>query len=262
MNTEYILQMLTFIIIYSFLGWVLESVSKSIEQKELVNSGFLKGPICPIYGFGALIMILGLSFLKDNIILLFIVSFFILSLWEYIVGVFLEKVFKTKYWDYSHLKFNFQGRICLKNSLAWGVLGVLFVRYIHPCIANVVILIPIHDLKYLLIIIYSALTVDVVTSISEVTNLELAISKMNELGDTIKEKVEELKNTKTKVNKENIEKMIRELKITQTKLKIKIYKQTRRMKKAFPSMNSETITKFLSQKVDLESLKKYLKKEK
>ena len=114
MDTESILHIITYLIIYSFLGWVLESVSKTISQRKWVNSGFLKGPLCPIYGFGAIIMVLCLSFLKENIVILFIAAFIVLSVWEYIVGFFLEKVFKTKYWDYSNIKFNIHGRVCLK----------------------------------------------------------------------------------------------------------------------------------------------------
>ena len=145
---ETILYFLTYFIIYSFAGWVLESVSKSIAQKKLVNSGFLNGPICPIYGFGALIMLLSLNALKEKPLILFIAAFIMLSAWEYIVGVLLEKIFKTKYWDYSHLKFNFQGRICLKNSIYWGILGVVFICYIHPFIESYIKTIPIDLLLF------------------------------------------------------------------------------------------------------------------
>lgn len=265
MNMEIILHFVTYLILYSFAGWILESVSKTIEQKKFVNSGFLNGPFCPIYGFGAIIMILCLSFLKERPIILFITAFFVLSIWEYVVGIFLEKVFKTKYWDYSHLKFNIQGRVCLKNSLFWGLLGLLFIRYIHPFIESYVSLIPLNLLFYIDVIIGIVMVIDLVVSIIAVTNFETAVNKINELGDSIKEKVEELKGLKVK-NKaktinieksriENIEKVINELKIAQTKLKIKIYKQASRLRKAFPSMKSESITKFLSQKIDLKKLK-------
>ena len=129
-----IIKIILYFIIYSFLGWVLESVYKSIGQRKLVNSGFLHGPFCPIYGFGAVIMFLFLNKFTNNIVLLFIMGFFILSIWEYIVGFILEKTFNTKYWDYSNNKFNIQGRVCLKNSLFWGALGVIFTTYIHPYI--------------------------------------------------------------------------------------------------------------------------------
>ncbi|NLC87781.1 MAG: hypothetical protein GX682_03285 [Clostridiaceae bacterium] len=269
MKMETILYFIAYLILYSFAGWVLESVSKTVEQRKFVNSGFLNGPICPIYGFGAIIMILCLSFLKNNPILLFILSFFILSIWEYFVGVLLEKVFKTKYWDYSHLKFNIQGRVCLKNSLFWGVLGVAFICYIHPFIESYITSISINTLFYIDIITGIVIIVDLIISTIAVTNFEAAIKKVNELGETIKEKLEELKkiNKRTKVKTikpektsiENIEKIIRELNIAQAKLKIKIYRQANRLKTAFPSMKSETITSFLNQRIDLKKLKESIK---
>ena len=88
---------LIYFIIYSFLGWVLESTVRTICEKKIINTGFLIGPFCPIYGFGAIIMILFLNRFENNIILLFLISFMILSIWQYIVGVLLEKLFKTKY---------------------------------------------------------------------------------------------------------------------------------------------------------------------
>ena len=124
-------KLLTYFIIYSFLGWVMESTFRSVLEKKIINTGFLIGPLCPIYGIGACIMFLFLDKFYDNVLILFLVSIVSLTLWEYIVGVLLEKVFNTKYWDYSNQKFNFQGRICLFNSLCWGVLGVIFIKYIQ-----------------------------------------------------------------------------------------------------------------------------------
>ena len=271
MNTDTIIYFCTYLILYSFAGWVLESVCKTVEQRKFVNSGFLYGPFCPIYGFGALIMLLCLSFLKEKPILLFIAAFFILSIWEYLVGVFLEKVFKTKYWDYSHLKFNFQGRVCLKNSLFWGILGVLFICIIHPFIEKYITMIPIAILLYINIIIGIAISVDLVFSIIAITNFQSMLTKINELGDNIKEKVKELKelNDKNKpkvaaIEKssiENIENIIQELKQKEEKLKIRIYKQANRLKKAFPSMKSEAISNFLSQKIDITKIRKNNKSE-
>ena len=271
MNTDTIIYFCTYLILYSFAGWVLESVCKTVEQRKFVNSGFLYGPFCPIYGFGALIMLLCLSFLKEKPVLLFIAAFFILSIWEYLVGIFLEKVFKTKYWDYSHLKFNFQGRVCLKNSLFWGILGVLFICIIHPFIEKYITMIPISILLYINIIIGIAISVDLVFSIIAITNFESMLNKINELGDNIKEKVKELKElndknkqkvaTIEKSSIENIENIIQELKKKEEKLKIRIYRQANRLKKAFPSMKSEAISNFLSQKIDISKIRKNNKSE-
>lgn len=270
MNIENILQFILYIIIYSFFGWILESVLKTIYQKKFVNSGFLNGPICPIYGFGAIIMELCLSSLRDKPIILFITAFLLLSLWEYIVGYLIEKIFKTKYWDYSNLRFNIQGRVCLKNSIYWGLLGLIFVKWVHPFIESIVKLIPINTLFYIDIIIGVVILIDTIITIIQIANIDVAIQKLNDLSENIKSKVEELKGLKDKAktkteefeksNIENVEKLIKDLKATQAKLKIRIYKQANRLKKAFPTMKSETITQFLSQKIDLKNLKNNIKK--
>lgn len=270
MDSNNILYFITYFIIYSFAGWLLESVSKTIAQKKFVNSGFLYGIFCPIYGFGALIMLLCLEGLKEKPILLFIVAFFVLSIWEYVVGVFLEKVFKTKYWDYSHLKFNIQGRVCLKNSLYWGILGVAFICLLHPWLEGWIQKIPMNILLFSNSIIGIAMLVDLVISSLAVVKLDSAIHTINELSDNIKEKLEELKEIKEKAKQkseatqkvaiENMEHIIKELKITQAKLKIRVYRHANRLKKAFPSMKSESIAKFLSQKIDLRKLKENSKR--
>lgn len=132
-----LLELLTYFILYSFLGWVMESVFRSICERKLINTGFLRGPFCPIYGIGATIMFLFLEGFENKPILLFFISIIVLTVWEYVVGVFLETAFHTKYWDYSDHKINFQGRICLTNSIFWGLLGILFVKYLHPFIQKI-----------------------------------------------------------------------------------------------------------------------------
>lgn len=260
MDASFILNMLIYMIIYSFLGWLLESAYISMLQKQLVNSGFLSGPFCPIYGFGAVIMILCLSFLKDKPITLFIVAFLVLSIWEYIVGVLLEKIFKTKYWDYSDQKFNIKGRVCLQNSIYWGLLGVLFIRYIHPFIASKIDLIHFNILLYIAIILYTVILVDTVISIITTVKFDSAIQKLNELNEKIKLTLEEIKlNTSEKLKTENLEKLMRELKLKETRLKLRLYRKAKRLKKAFPTMNSESITTFLNEKIDFTTLKKLIK---
>ena len=250
MNKETILYFVAYFIIYSFVGWVLESVYKSVGQRKLVNSGFLIGPVCPIYGTGAILMILTLSSLKNNPILLFISAFFILSILEYIVGFLLEKIFKTKYWDYSNLKFNIKGRVCLKNSIYWGLLGVIFICFINPVVETHIKYIAMPILVYSEMLIGIWMAVDIVISVNEITSFETITNKINELSETIKEKIED----------ENyMENVIKKLNRKQTKLKIKLYRRAIRMKRAFPSMKSETITTFLNQKIDLKSLKDSIK---
>ena len=148
-----IFEILTYFIIYSFLGWIMESIVRSVSEKKIINTGFLKGPVCPIYGIGAIIMLLFLERYQNKPILLFFIAIIVLTTWEYLVGVLLEKIFHTKYWDYSEQKFNFQGRICLVNSICWGILGVIFVKYIHPFVKDLVFKVDIRLLHYIISII-------------------------------------------------------------------------------------------------------------
>lgn len=263
MYTENIIRILTYIIIYSFFGWILESIYKTILQKKFINSGFLNGPVCPIYGFGAMIMLFTLSFLKNNIILLFITSFIALSIWEYIAGLILEKLFNVKYWDYSNYRFNIHGRVCLLNSIFWGVLGVVFIKFVHPFVEGIVVNIPLNVLLILNIVLYIVLFTDIIISSVRTLKLNDAISRIEQIEANIKEKIEELKieyKNKSSKSIKDLEKVIRNLKLEQTRLKLKLYRTAKRLKDAFPTMKSDSISNFMSEKIDLESLKLYIKK--
>lgn len=118
---------------YSFLGWVMETVYCSVKERRFVFRGFLKGPICPIYGFGVLMMVLFLSrFTQKNVFLFYLVATVTMSAWEYFVGWLLEVTTHMKYWDYSDHRFNLKGRICLNTSLFWGVAAYAAIYWIHP----------------------------------------------------------------------------------------------------------------------------------
>jgi uncharacterized membrane protein len=125
-----------FFIFYSFLGWLVETLSCSIEQGHFVDRGFLDGPFCPIYGFGALAIILFVFPFHQHIFLFFITSIIVASIIEYFTSLFFEKLFKVTWWDYSNKPFNLQGRICLENSIYWGILSILVLTFIHPSIIN------------------------------------------------------------------------------------------------------------------------------
>ena len=205
---------------------------------------------------------LALGGISSNVVVIFIIGFLLFSIWEYIVAVILEKLFKTKYWDYSGLKFNIKGRVCLKNSIYWGILGVLLILVIHPLIERFTNLIPTDILIYINIILSIAIGTDVIITIFRIMVIDKKITEIFELGETIKEKLMELKNSEAieKTYKENIQKLIDELKAKQTVLKFKIYKRIIRLKKSFPEMHSENIAKFMKQKISIEELKDKIKK--
>lgn len=241
-----------YFIIYSFFGWIMESILKTIVQRKPINSGFLHGPFCPIYGFGALIMLLFLDRFKNNIILLFLSGFFILSLWEYIVGWGLEKIFHTKYWDYTNNKFNIKGRVCLMNSLFWGLLGVVFIKYMHPFIVEKIDTINETYLTICTIALSVSIVVDMIVTIIKINNISINLEKLKELTNNIKEKLDELETPQInkekleqtiKIGKDNLQETIDELKYKQIKMKRKLLRQTNRLKNAFPTMKSEAIEK-------------------
>lgn len=256
---------LFYLAIYSFGGWCLESIYKTILEKRFINSGFLYGPVCPIYGFGAVIMILVLGKCPQNVFIIFIVSMILLTIWEYIVGLLLEYIFKTKYWDYSNLKFNINGRVCLKNSIYWGILGVIFNFIIYPISRYFVSIIPSNVILYLNIAIYIILLTDVIITVHRILFIEEKIKQLYELSDIIKDKINELKqvDSSEKLVSQNIANKINELKKQHGILKIKIYKIIIRLRNAFPTMHpSETINKFIEQKIDFKSLRHKIGKNK
>ena len=118
--------------IYSCIGWILETIYAFIVLGHFDNRGFLLGPLCPIYGFGMLILIICLSNYKGNNLKLFFVAAVVLTYFEYVAGFVLEVIFDLKWWDYTNDFLNINGRVCLPFALAWGVIAILVVNYIHP----------------------------------------------------------------------------------------------------------------------------------
>ena len=126
---------------YSFLGWITETVFKSIRDKRFVNSGFLSGPFCPLYGLGAVIIIQSVEMLDRNILMVnpltdlimkVLIAIVFTSLLEYVTGMILEGLFDCKWWDYSDELLNIQGRVCLKYSIFWGAMAYFLIALIHP----------------------------------------------------------------------------------------------------------------------------------
>ena len=247
---------LTYFVIYSFLGWVLESIVRTICERKIINTGFLIGPFCPIYGFGAIIMILFLDGFKNNIFLLFFISVIVLSLWEYLVGVLLEKVFATKYWDYSDNKFNYKGRICLTNSIAWGILGILFIRYIHPFIIQILNYVDFVYVAIIASIIAVILLIDAIISVIKIKNIKSTLDKIEEINEQIKQKLSELKDKEKISANDNIQNLINNLKTRRDRTMKHLYRRAYRLKKAFPAINTKEFTEILNKKIEFKQKKK------
>lgn len=124
-------QWIFFFFFYCFFGWCFESTYVSICQRKPVNRGFIRGPFLPLYGSGAIMMLVVSGPVRDSLILTYLAGCVGATVLEYVTGVAMEALFKVRYWDYSHKKLNFQGQICLESTLCWGLLTVLMTRLVH-----------------------------------------------------------------------------------------------------------------------------------
>ena len=161
---------------YSFLGWCLEVGCKLISDHKFVNRGFLIGPYCPIYGWGAIIMTLLLNKYLNDPLTLFIMIILICSILEYFTSYFLEKIYHTRWWDYTNYKFNINGRICLETMIPFGIFGLLIMYKVNPFFINTINKIPQNISIILAIILVFIFLIDNI--ISSKTILE--IQKINQ----------------------------------------------------------------------------------
>lgn len=137
-----IIQWLFFFYFYCFFGWIFESTFVSVKSRKLVNRGFMRGPFLPIYGSGAIMMLVVSMPFQDNIFLTYIAGCIGATALELVTGVLMESLFKVRYWDYSDQKFNYKGHICLSSTIAWGFLTILMTELVHRGVERVVFLIP------------------------------------------------------------------------------------------------------------------------
>lgn len=203
--------------VYAFLGWVCESIYCSVGNKRIINRGFLNGPLCPIYGIGALVIILLLQKYKNSVVSVFTIGLIITSILEYITGYILEKLFNTKWWDYSKRPFNINGRVCIKNSVLFGILSVVVVEIIHPQIIKYINSINITYIFILTISLSFLLLIDIVMTI-------YALNKLSNKLDNLENVIQELKKINMQIKIE---------KFTENNLS----KIQKRLLNAFPNMN-------------------------
>ena len=129
-------QVLLWFVLYSILGWLVESIYMSVCNKKITNRGFAKGPFCPIYGFGGVVGYLILHPLRGNLIYLYFVGALLATAFEYLVGRLMLKLFGEVWWDYREKPCNFQGIICLESTVAWGFYAIIIIVFLHGKIIN------------------------------------------------------------------------------------------------------------------------------
>ena len=125
-------------VIYSIMGWLVESIYMSFCEKRIVNRGFAHGPFCPIYGFGATIGCILLAPFAKSFLLLYLIGAVFATIFEYLVGRLMIRFLGNLWWDYNEKPFNFQGIICLESTLAWGFYAIGVVAFINVWLMNFV----------------------------------------------------------------------------------------------------------------------------
>lgn len=179
MNLE---KVLAYFIIYAIGGWMVEVAYAAYTEKKFVNRGMLNGPVCPIYGFGVLLVLLLLEPVNNNLPILFIASVIICSVLEYVTGFLLEKLLHTRWWDYSDFKYNLSGYICLSFSIYWGLFCVFIVHFVQPSIANIVGLVNTKLLLFMLIFAYALLIIDFAVTAQTLYKLRLKLVRMDKIA--------------------------------------------------------------------------------
>lgn len=166
---------------YAFIGYIAEVIYCSYMQKKIVNRGFLFGPICPIYGLGSILAVYCLTPLKNNPVLVFLLGVLITATLEYYTSYIFEKVFNNKWWDYSYRADNINGRICIGNSIYFG-LGILVVVYLlNPSIEGILINVPSNILIIVSATLFGILIIDLIWSIIIAYNLRTRLIVAEEL---------------------------------------------------------------------------------
>lgn len=192
---EVLLNLFTYFIIYSMIGWIAELIWRSlVEEKRFVKeAGFLTGPWCPIYGFGGLMIAYFLKDYQDDLFGLFIISTVMCTILEYITSYVMEKTFGKRWWDYSNYKFNLNGRICLLNSVVFGISAIAFVHFLHPFVVSTIDKLP-EVLHIVLVGVVAVIFIfDFVMSLISVLHLKKIFATLNE---NLKKKIVFRKNIK------------------------------------------------------------------
>ena len=193
MQSYHLTQWVLFFFIYSFIGWVWECCFVSVRKRRWVNRGFMYGPMLPIYGFGALAVLISTIRVRDSIPLIFLFGMVGATLLEYVTGAVMERLFNVKYWDYSNQKFNLNGYIFVTSSLGWGLFSVLLVKFVHVPIEGAVLKIPTIIAEGIAFVLTVAAAVDVTQSFNDAMDLKRILAQLEESKKQIRKIQEKLK---------------------------------------------------------------------
>lgn len=179
-------------LLYSVCGWIMETTLYAVRKKQAVKRGFLFGPLCPIYGVGMILCMLLFYGRIENIFLLFLAGAFVCTVLEYVTHFVLEKLFHSTWWDYSGKKFNIRGRVCLQNTLLFGVGVVLIVRVFQPFLIFWTAKIPNTVLYAVSFVLYTMLIVDLTTTIAGLKNTVEVLKRLQtDINEHLQKNIDE-----------------------------------------------------------------------
>ncbi len=160
-------------VVYSMLGWLLESIYMSFCNKKITNRGFGKGPFCPIYGFGAVSCYLILGPLKGQYLKVYLIGAVLATIFEYIVGRGMIKFLGELWWDYNEKPLNFQGIICLESTVAWGFYAIGVVHFVHAAILGLVDMVDMRVGTVLICLILFGVAIDYTVQLLKVFQVDV-----------------------------------------------------------------------------------------
>lgn len=180
-----IYELLLLFLVYAFLGWCTEVCFVAVSSGKVVNRGFLNGPVCPIYGVGMIGVLLLLEPVSDNLFWLFFFGALLCSAVELVGGWVLEKVFHTRWWDYTNQPFHVGGYICLKFSIMWGLAVAFVVRQVHPLLFSLVSKLP-HMVGWILIgVCYALFVADFVMTLVTIIGLRRRLGELERVAQAL-----------------------------------------------------------------------------
>ncbi len=248
---EKVVEYILFFFFYSIIGWISEVIYCYIKDKKFTNRGFLFGPLCPIYGTGALSMLITLSWCKDiwfgkfyaGPLMVLLIGVVVCDVVEYLTSFLMEKLFHARWWDYSKKKFNLHGRICLEHSCYWGIFSVLLIYLIHPFGAAKLALLISYEWKVrIMCIALTAFAIDLARAVKNAID----VKKISDKYKAIKEKIsaytsrvsENLKDSSLSSIKDDVVSQLKELKnqVTGERITKKGKKRFNRMFKGNPNI--------------------------
>lgn len=196
------------LILYSIMGWCYETTLCSVREKKFVNRGFLNGPYCPIYGWGAVMIILALGWIQNPAIL-FVTGAVLTCTLEYITSYVMEKMFHARWWDYTNRKFNINGRVCLLGAVVFGSFSVILIKFLHPPIADVTDNMPVDKIHIITVVFFVIYGTDNIITFGSMSGFK---DKLIEYAAIMEEKV------KLHANKEALNEFLSNLNYQQRRI--------------------------------------------